>query len=417
MGTPRTTWRRIVDAVFNAIENVSTIKGRNQSAAAGDDVTISAGDATAGNNAGGNLNNQGGAGSGAGSGGTSRVVGGPGGATGPGGPAELTGGLGGTASGSGAPALVTGGAALAAGANGGDVIIDGGPGIPGGVNGTVRLGQNAGAGISDAVEMGRASAPLVPTRVIGRQEYPRQAMALAAGANNNVDTTTSSGTYYEITGPAAAFSVTGFTGGTNGRLMIVVNTTAQDMTLANESAGSVAANRIQTQTGADVVLAGNASGIFIYSTSASRWKLIAVMEPAPVGSILTWGNDSVAASVDARTLAPGYDRSIAAVVGSLAGGGNEGQYRAPRAGTMRNLRARHNTNNGNGNTVNYRLFVNGVASALQVNLATAAIGDATDAVNVVAVAAGDLIDMVATKAVALGSGVLDTMVAAEFRSS
>lgn len=130
--------------------------------------------------------------------------------------------------------------------------------------------------------------------------------------------------------------------------------------------------------------------------------------------MLVFGSNSVAASVDTRVLVPGYSRSTAAVLGGEAGGGSEGAYRVTRAGTIRNLRVRHNANNGNGNPVVYTLYRNGAPTLLTASLATAALGDASDLVNAVAVAAGDLIQMIASKALALGSGVVVCQVVVQF---
>jgi hypothetical protein len=82
---------------------------------------------------------------------------------------------------------------------------------------------------------------------------------------------------------------------------------------------------------------------------------------------------------------------------------------------MKNLRVRHNSSNGNGNSVVYTLRVNGALTALTATRATGAIGEASDLVNTIAIASNDLIEMVASKAVALGSGVVVCMVAVEFR--
>ncbi len=125
-------------------------------------------------------------------------------------------------------------------------------------------------------------------------------------------------------------------------------------------------------------------------------------------AVLTFGADSIAAGADTRFLPPGF------IDGTAPTSSSEAQFASPRAGTMRNLRVRHNTSNGNGNSVVYALRVNGVASALTATLATGAIGNASDLVNAVAVAAGDLIDVTAVKALSIGAGNQDSIVAVEF---
>jgi len=101
------------------------------------------------------------------------------------------------------------------------------------------------------------------------------ALTLANGANNDIATSGGYNTaeYCRISGPTAAFSVSGFTGGTAGRTIRLFNTTAQAMTIKNLT-GSVTANQIQTLTGADVVLrTGTSFASFIYDASLSKWIL------------------------------------------------------------------------------------------------------------------------------------------------
>lgn len=77
-----------------------------------------------------------------------------------------------------------------------------------------------------------------------------------------------------ITGPTGAFSVGGFTGGLDGYVLEIFNTTAQAMTIVNEDALSTAGNRITTCTGADVVLPARTScARFVYDLTSARWIL------------------------------------------------------------------------------------------------------------------------------------------------
>lgn len=110
--------------------------------------------------------------------------------------------------------------------------------------------------------------------------------------------------------------------------------------------------------------------------------------------VLLWGNDSVSASTTTRYLTPGYDDVLApiAVV----------QIRVPRGGTLRNLRVRHNTPNGNGNVIVYTVRINSVATAVTVSLASTS-ADGSDVTNTAAVAAGDLVDIEVTKAASVAT--------------
>lgn len=98
-------------------------------------------------------------------------------------------------------------------------------------------------------------------------------VTLANGANNNV--APGYATYVRIAGPTAAFSTTGWADGERGRLLLVRNTVAQDWTISNESASSSAANRIITNTGADVTLTGVSAAVFLYDATSERWILFA----------------------------------------------------------------------------------------------------------------------------------------------
>lgn len=103
--------------------------------------------------------------------------------------------------------------------------------------------------------------------------------ALVNGANNNVVPVSANGASAVIvyaSGPTGVFSVSGFTGGKDGRELILYNSAAFAMTITNEGAASTAANRIKTLTGADVTLrAGTSMATFVYLAADSRWILVA----------------------------------------------------------------------------------------------------------------------------------------------
>jgi hypothetical protein len=97
--------------------------------------------------------------------------------------------------------------------------------------------------------------------------------ALVNGANNDV--VLSGKSYVKIkAGPTGAFSITGIAGGTDGRMVLLHNSTGQNMTIANEAL-STAANRILTLTGADFVSTGDCFVRLIYDADALRWIVMA----------------------------------------------------------------------------------------------------------------------------------------------
>jgi len=116
-------------------------------------------------------------------------------------------------------------------------------------------------------------------------------------------------------------------------------------------------------------------------------------------AVLSWGNSSVGNSTAARILDPGYDNRVAPLASSTA----FVELRAPRAGTLRNLYVYHNAPGGTGATLTYTVYVNGVATAITVGVASTAASGA-DTTNSVVVAAGDRIRIQVTKAAVAGGG-------------
>lgn len=91
------------------------------------------------------------------------------------------------------------------------------------------------------------------------------------GTTNNVNFGT--GALFRLTG-ASAQTITGITGGTDGRMVTLVNAATQAATIANNSASSTAANRIITGTGADMTLIAGASISLVYDSGASLWRIV-----------------------------------------------------------------------------------------------------------------------------------------------
>lgn len=102
---------------------------------------------------------------------------------------------------------------------------------------------------------------------------------IASSANINNFALSANASYYQITGSTAS-TITGFQGGTNGRIITIVNNTNTTQTFVSENAGSSASNRIY-YNGANVILQPNDVIQFIYVTNlitpaagSSRWLLI-----------------------------------------------------------------------------------------------------------------------------------------------
>lgn len=103
------------------------------------------------------------------------------------------------------------------------------------------------------------------------------AITLPNGPSDNVDPGRYS--FIKINGPTLAFSISGFTGGVDGKILTVLNLTGTNMTIVNQTtSGSAAANRINTLTGGDIVTTGNGSVTLQYSGADNRWMVIAVRD-------------------------------------------------------------------------------------------------------------------------------------------
>ena len=99
--------------------------------------------------------------------------------------------------------------------------------------------------------------------------------SLVNGANAAVLVGTN--TFVQVSGPSSAFTINGLNGSPNrdGHLVVILNKTGQNMTVAHDSGiEPTAANRIISMTGADRVTTGNGAAVLIYSASESRWQLI-----------------------------------------------------------------------------------------------------------------------------------------------
>lgn len=94
-----------------------------------------------------------------------------------------------------------------------------------------------------------------------------------ASTSTNDDVAPGYSTFLRLTTTSGAFTITGFSGGEKGRLLIILNVTGQNMTLAHETT-SVAANRISTMTGANVTSTGNGAAILVYDAQSSLWRVI-----------------------------------------------------------------------------------------------------------------------------------------------
>lgn len=70
-------------------------------------------------------------------------------------------------------------------------------------------------------------------------------------------------------------TITGLAAGTSGQIILVVNVGGHAITLAHDSASSLAANRIVVPSASNLVLGANGGSTFMfYDTISSRWRAI-----------------------------------------------------------------------------------------------------------------------------------------------
>ena len=93
------------------------------------------------------------------------------------------------------------------------------------------------------------------------------ALALVNGVNSDVALTAYS--FFRITGPTAAFSITGFASGADGRLLTLINASGQTLTLTHQ-ATSTSANQINTG-GTDMTITSGGIVSLFYNISLSKW--------------------------------------------------------------------------------------------------------------------------------------------------
>jgi hypothetical protein len=89
---------------------------------------------------------------------------------------------------------------------------------------------------------------------------------------NNYDPSSSNG--FILASATTPISITGMVGGSNGKIRVVRNTGANNITMTNNDASSTAANRFRNTGGSSVVLAQYDAIQYIYDGTETRWVQI-----------------------------------------------------------------------------------------------------------------------------------------------
>ena len=99
-----------------------------------------------------------------------------------------------------------------------------------------------------------------------------QSVAVTSGAQGTI-TLNANTTLLRFTGATGAYTIDGFTGGTDGRVLYVYNTTGQNMTLKFNTA-TTASDGLNTLNDIDGSTIGEGGAILVYDSGTSRWLVM-----------------------------------------------------------------------------------------------------------------------------------------------
>lgn len=96
--------------------------------------------------------------------------------------------------------------------------------------------------------------------------------ALGLGDNNDYAGIGTS-SFARLSADAGGSTLTGIVAGADGRMIVIVNVSANTLTIAHENAGSAAANRFLSTTGANLTLTQDDIAIAVYDAATARWRV------------------------------------------------------------------------------------------------------------------------------------------------
>ncbi|MBK7148408.1 MAG: hypothetical protein IPH78_06185 [Bacteroidetes bacterium] len=131
----------------------------------------------------------------------------------------------------------------------------------------LRINRNGLVGIG-------TTAPATRMDVNGDFAIRQASLTLANGVNDNVAISPfpNGNSYYRITGPTAAYSITGLLASGDGRIVVLQNTTTQTLTIKDQTTSSNLTARIMTG-GGDLAIGDSGTVTLIYSNTDNRWQV------------------------------------------------------------------------------------------------------------------------------------------------
>lgn len=142
-------------------------------------------------------------------------------------------------------------------------------------------------------------------------------LILADGNNIAVDVGSNPFSNFRISGPTAAFTLSGISFSPDGKLLTLFNRSGFNMTVANESASAAESERIITGSGGSLSVPHNASINLQYDGGAQRWVVRSQSGAASGGGSSLWmsnGLNSIyninSGNVGIGTMFPAYKLSV-----------------------------------------------------------------------------------------------------------
>lgn len=126
--------------------------------------------------------------------------------------------------------------------------------------------------VSGKIAIGNISIPNASLDVSGDVAMRTGALSAANGSNN--DLSIGKTATFRISGPTAAFSITGISGGYDGRMIILYNSTDFVLTLKHDDVLSTDINRIYCSSNTSIDINKKGCATLLYSSADSRWIVV-----------------------------------------------------------------------------------------------------------------------------------------------
>lgn len=157
----------------------------------------------------------------------------------------------------------------------------GGGGSPGGATGDVQYNNGAGGfGAEAAFNYDAANNQLTAPGVGITEDFALSGVIsptqITANQNDYAPTGNATASVWRISSDADFRAITGISGGTTGRILILLNVGSFAIILSPDSASSTAANRILTglSNSTSTLIHANQAAILSYDNTSSRWRVV-----------------------------------------------------------------------------------------------------------------------------------------------